>query len=306
MWIWIAMWKHPGGVISICPYQSLMSMHYQFAVARGIKRTRTSTQVQVHDFGRPSPDKVREKINEEIEESKHKWGSTLPSRTIHFPITARNTGVQWSPCVSPRPRMEVDTGNNTHLASSLSPTNRDARPPLTSHSKNSLSRWGKWKITRLSPVDTFQFHLGADLILRAHIKPVYETKSSGKGKKKIEKERWEWRESGGASGKMCLREGERSCGPGGARPSPIMAWHLESEPVKCQTGYDRNGDRQIMTDPWPRSSERSQLTQPPASWCAFRSRKKVSEPVGNRGGKFARHQRGRIHGNSLSRPIRSD
>lgn len=101
MWIWIAMWKHPGAVISICPYQSLMSMHYQFAVARGIKRTRTSTQVQVHEFGRPSHDKVREKINKEIEESKHKWGSTLPSRTIHFPITERNTGVQWSPCVSP-------------------------------------------------------------------------------------------------------------------------------------------------------------------------------------------------------------
>lgn len=73
-------------------------------------------------------------------------------------------------------------------------------------------------------------------------------------------------------------------GPGGARPSPIMAWHLESEPAKCQTGYDRNGDRQIMTDPWPQSSERSQLTQPPVSWCAFRSRKKVSEPVGKRAG----------------------
>lgn len=55
-------------------------------------------------------------------------------------------------------------------------------------------------------------------------------------------------------------------------PSQIMAWHLESEPVKCQTGYDRNGDRQIMTDLWPGSSERSRLTQPSVSWCAFRSK----------------------------------
>lgn len=36
-------------------------------------------------------------------------------------------------------------------------------------------------------MDSFQFHLGADLILRAHIKPVYETKSSGKEKKKKQK-----------------------------------------------------------------------------------------------------------------------
>lgn len=68
--------KHPGAVISMRPHQSLMSMRYQFAVARGIKRTGTSTQVQVQEqareFGRPSPDKVREKINKEIEESKRK------------------------------------------------------------------------------------------------------------------------------------------------------------------------------------------------------------------------------------------
>lgn len=88
-------------------------------------------------------------------------------------------------------------------------------------------------------------------------------------------------------------------------PLQIMAWHLESEPVKCQTGYDRNGDRQIMTHLWPGSSERSQLTQPSVRWCAFRSRKKVNKPNKDTEGKFANiniffsSKRSRIHGNSL-------
>lgn len=306
MWIWIAMWKHPGGVISICPYQSLMSMHYQFAVARGIKRTRTSTQVQVHDFGRPSPDKVREKINKEIEESKHKWGSTLPSRTIHFPITARNTGVQWSPCVSP-PAQNGSGHRQQYSFSFQSLSDKQRREaaadlplkkltqPLRKMKDNSFEPSGQFPISSRRRFDIARTHQAClwDQILQKR------EEKNRKRTLRMEGKRRSKRENVSAGG-------ERSCGPGGARPSPIMAWHLESEPVKCQTGYDRNGDRQIMTDPWPRSSERSQLTQPPASWCAFRSRKKVSEPVGNRGGKFARRQRGRIHGNSLSRPIRSD
>lgn len=94
-----------------------MSVHCHFAVARGIKRSRTSLQVQVHKLGRPSPGKVREKMNKEIEESKHKRGSTLPSRTIHFPMTARNTGVQWSSCVSPPARN--GTGHRQQYSFSL-------------------------------------------------------------------------------------------------------------------------------------------------------------------------------------------
>lgn len=63
-------------------------------------------------------------------------------------------------------------------------------------------------------------------------------------------------------GKMHQWEAEDGAVAWECSPLQIMAWHLESEPVKCQTGYDKNDDRQIMTDLWPGSSERSQLIQP--------------------------------------------
>lgn len=64
-------------------------------------------------------------------------------------------------------------------------------------------------------------------------------------------------------------------------PFQIMAWHLEPQPGKCQAGYDRNGDRQIMTDLWPRSSKRSQLTQPSVSQSAFTARVGTEERLDN-------------------------
>lgn len=230
---------------------------------------------------------MQEKINKEIEESKQKWGSTLPSRTIHFPITARNTGVQWSPCVSPPARNESGhrqqysfssqslSDKQRHEAAADLPLKKLTQPPRKMKD-NSFEPGGQFPISSRRRFDIARTHPAClwDQILSKNRRKKRKRRLRMEGKRLSER------------GNVPAG-GERSCGPGSARPSPIMAWHLESEPVKCQTGYDRNGDRQIMTDPWPRSSERSRLTQPPVSWCAFRSRKKVSEPVGNSGGKLA-------------------
>lgn len=238
-------------------------MHYQFAVDRGIKQTKANTQV--HKFGRlPWP--CGRKINKEIEESKHKWGSTLPSFTIHFPITEGDAGAQWSPSVSTAAQNGSRHQQQYSFTFRLSHTNGDAGrhwPPTP----NSLSHWGKWKITHFSPVDSFQFHLGTDLVSYTHQACLWDQILRKKKKKmlKMEGKYWSKQENVSVRGRRAVAW-QRS-------PLQIMAWHLESEPVKCQTGYDRNGDRQIMTDPWPRSSERSQLTQPSVSWCAFKSRK---------------------------------
>lgn len=184
-------------------------MHYQFAVDRGIKQTKANTQV--HKFGRlPWP--CGRKINKEIEESKHKWGSTLPSLTIHFPITEGDAGAQWSPSVSTAAQNGSRHQQQYSFTFRLSHTNRDAGrhwPPTP----NSLSHWGKWKITHFSPVDSFQFHLGADLVSYTHQACLWDQIPRKKKKKKC----WKWRESTGVNRKMCPWEAGEPW-PGSAHP----------------------------------------------------------------------------------------
>lgn len=268
-------------------------MHCQFEVDREIKQTNTNTQV--HKFGRP-PWPCGGKINKEIEESRHKWGSTLLSLTIHFPITKGDTGAQWSTSIFPLAHNGSGHQQQYSFTFRLSHSNKDAGrhwPPK----RNSLSYWKKWKINRLSPVDSFQFHFRPNLISYTHQACLWN--QILRKMLKIDGKYWSKQENVSVRGRRAVAW-QRS-------PLQIMAWHLESEPVKCQTGYDRNGDRQIMTDLWPRSSERSQLTQPSVSWCAFRSRKgnqakqeyKESLPTSTFQSRFLW---GSIHGNSPLSP----
>lgn len=155
----------------------------------------------------------------------------------------------------------------------------------------------KRKINRLSPVDSFQFHFRLNLISYTYQACLWN--QILQNFLKIDRKYWSKQENVSVRGRRAVAW-QRS-------PLQIMAWHLESEPVKCQTGYDRNGDRQIMTDLWPRSSERSQLTQPSVSWCAFRSRKgnqakqeyKESLPTSTFQSRFLW---GSIHGNNQLSP----
>lgn len=139
-------------------------MHYQFAVDREIKQTNTNTQV--HKFGRP-PWPCGGKINKEIEESRHKWGSTLLSLTIHFPIRKRDMGAQWSPSIFTLGQNGSRHQQQYSFTLRLSHRNKDAGrlwPPT----QNSLSSWKKWKINHLSPADSFQFHFRPNLISNTH------------------------------------------------------------------------------------------------------------------------------------------
>lgn len=178
-----------------------MSTRCQFAVA-----SRDQTDQGKHAgagaqiwqaFARQRREEMKRLRNQSTNEARH----SLLAQSIS-PLRRGTRASNDLPASLLRPGMEVDTGNNTHLASSLSDKQRRRAAADLPLKKNSLSRWGKWKITRLSPVDSFQFHLSANLILCAHIKPVYETKSSGKE----EKEHWERRGSGGANRKMCRWE----------------------------------------------------------------------------------------------------
>lgn len=175
--------QHSYVLKQYCSHQSLMSTRCQFAVA-----SRDQTDQGKHAgagaqiwqaFARQSREEMKRLRNQSTNEARH----SLLAQSIS-PLRRGTRASNDLPASLLRPGMEVDTGNNTHLASSLSDKQRCRAAADLPLKKNSLSRWGKWKITRLSPVDSFQFHLSANLILCAHIKPVYETKSSGKSKKK--------------------------------------------------------------------------------------------------------------------------
>lgn len=285
------MWKHPGAVISIRLYQSLMSMRYQFAVARGIKRTRTSTQVQVqaHKFGRPSPDKVREKINKEIEESKRKWGSTLPPRTIHFPFTERNTGVQWSPCVCP-PAQNGSGHRQQYSFSFQSLSDKQRREAATDLPLRKLTQpLRKMKDNSFEPSGQFPISSRRRFDIGAHTSSLFmRPNPPEKRRKKIDKERWEWRESGRASGKMCRREESGAVGLAALDPHRLWLdiWSQSRWNVRrVMTGMVIG---RLWLTPDPEVPKGHSSLNPPVSCCAFRSRRKVSEPVGSRGGKFAR------------------
>lgn len=114
------------------------------------------------------PDHVGGKINKEIEESRHKWGPTLLSLTIHFPIRKRDMGAQWSPSIFTLGQNGSRHQQQYSFTLRLSHRNKDAGrlwPPTT---QNSLSSWKKGKINCLSPVDSFQFHFRPNLISNTH------------------------------------------------------------------------------------------------------------------------------------------
>lgn len=121
-------------------------------------QTDPPTHTHLHKFGRP-PWPCGGNINKEIEESRHKWGPTLLSLTIHFPITKGDLGTKWSPSIFPLAQNKSRHQQQYSFSFRLSHTNKDAGrrwPPTWIWS--SLSYWGKWKITHLNPVDSFQFH----------------------------------------------------------------------------------------------------------------------------------------------------
>lgn len=202
-------------------------------------------------------------INKEIEESRLKWGSTLLSLTIHFPITSGDTGTKWSPSIFPLALNRRRHQQQYSFTFRLSHTNKDAGrrwPPAQIQKLTQLL--GRTKDNSLEPSGQLpiSFQTDFDIINTSSLfmKP--------NPQKNVEIERKRWSKQGNVSVRG------RRAAAWQRSPLQIMTWHLESEPVKCQTGYDRNGDRQIMADLWPGSSERSQLTQPSVSWCAFRSR----------------------------------
>lgn len=133
----------------------------------------------MHEVGRP-PWPCGGNINKEIEKSRHKRDSTLFSLTIHFPITEGDTGTKWSPSIFPLAQNRSRHQQQYSFTFCLSHTNKDAGrcwPPAWIW--NSLGYWVKWKITRLNPVDSFQF-LTDRIWYHKHIKFVSETKCSGK------------------------------------------------------------------------------------------------------------------------------
>lgn len=137
-----------------------ISFFFQFIIYPMIKQTHkhtgtcssTHTYTLLHEFGR-LPRACGGNINKEIEESEHKWGPTLLSLTIHFPITSGDTSTNWSPPSFHKLRIEVDTNNNTHLPSIyLIQTKMHAAVDLPAQIWNSLSQFGgliwiRWTIS---------------------------------------------------------------------------------------------------------------------------------------------------------------
>lgn len=147
-------------------------MHYQFAVHPEIKQThthtcarmQTHTYTPLHEFGRP-PWACGGKINKETVESRHKWGSTLLSLTIHFPITRGDTSSKWSPSIFPQAKNGSRHQQQYSFTFCVSHTNKDAgRHWAPAQIRNSVGCWGECKIIHLNPVDSFQFHFRQNLI----------------------------------------------------------------------------------------------------------------------------------------------